>query len=80
MLNIMCKGKTAWNFFEEPFADFFDSLDRLRELADDSLIKYNTTQLTVTPNGKQYLRNICMAIDARLWADKPTTQLFSMAG
>ncbi len=80
MLNIMCKGKTVWNFFEEPFADFFDSLDRLRELADDSLIKYNTTQLTVTPTGKQYLRNICMAIDARLWADKPTTQLFSMAG
>lgn len=80
MLNIMCKGQTVWNFFDEPFADFFNSLDRLHEMADDGLVIYNTTLLTVTPIGKQYLRNICMAIDARLWADKPTTQLFSMAG
>jgi oxygen-independent coproporphyrinogen-3 oxidase len=80
MLNIMCKGKTVWNFNEEPFNDFLPSLERLRELASDGLIEFNATQLEVTPLGKQYLRNICMALDARLWADKPATQLFSMAG
>ncbi|PJJ83586.1 oxygen-independent coproporphyrinogen III oxidase [Mucilaginibacter auburnensis] len=80
MLNIMCKGQTDWNFLEEPFADFYNSLDRLGELSDDGLVVFDSTQLTVTSIGKQYLRNICMAIDARLWADKPTTQLFSMAG
>jgi oxygen-independent coproporphyrinogen III oxidase len=80
MLNIMCKGKTVWNFYNEPFKDFLNCLQRLRELADDRLIEYNATQLQVKPAGKQYLRNICMALDARLWADKPATQLFSMAG
>jgi len=80
MLNIMCKGRTVWNFYDEPFKDFFSCLQRLRDLADDGLIEYNATHLQVTQTGKQYLRNICMALDARLWADKPATQLFSMAG
>ena len=80
MLDIMCKGKTVWNFYNEPFKDFFTCLERMRELAADGLIEFNALQLEVTPLGKQYLRNICMALDARLWADKPATQLFSMAG
>jgi len=80
MLNIMCRGKTLWNFYGESFNGFFACLERLRELAKDGLIEFNATQLEVTPLGRQYLRNICMALDARLWADKPGTKLFSMAG
>lgn len=80
MLNIMCKGKTVWNFYDKPFKDFFSCLDRLQELTADGLVKFNDTQLEVKPLGKQYLRNICMTLDARLWADKPATQLFSIAG
>jgi len=80
MLNIMCKGKTVWNFYKHPFKDFFACLLRMHELAADGLIDFNAIQLQVTPAGKQYLRNICMTLDARLWADKPATQLFSMAG
>ena len=80
MLNIMCNGQTVWNINNEPFDDFPNCLERLRELADDGLIKLDNTQLQVTPLGERYLRNICMALDARLWADKPATQLFSIAG
>ncbi|MFD0750295.1 oxygen-independent coproporphyrinogen III oxidase [Mucilaginibacter calamicampi] len=80
MLNIMCKGNTVWNFTKQPFKSFFASLKRMPELANDGLIEFNAVQLSVTPAGKQYLRNICMALDARLWVDKPSAQLFSIAG
>ncbi len=79
ILNIMCKGKTKWNHYTEPCNSLFDGLERLQPLADDGLILLNSWGLKVTPLGKRFLRNICTALDARLWADKPGTQLFSMA-
>jgi len=79
ILNIMCKGHTIWNHHTEPCDAIFDGIERLQALADDGLIELNSWGLQVTPLGKRFLRNICMALDARLWADKPTTQLFSMA-
>ncbi|MDT3401469.1 oxygen-independent coproporphyrinogen III oxidase [Mucilaginibacter terrae] len=80
ILEIMCTGKTCWNFYAEPCIALVDGIARLEELAEDGLIELNSWCLTVTPTGKRFLRNICMALDARLWADKPATQLFSMAG
>jgi len=79
ILNIMCKGETGWDRPEEQCDAIFDALDRLQPLADDGLITLYLSGLKVTTKGKRYLRNICMALDARLWADKPATQLFSMA-
>jgi oxygen-independent coproporphyrinogen-3 oxidase len=79
ILNIMCQGGATWNHYTEPCHTLFDSLDRLKPLADDGLIELNSLGLKVTPLGKRFLRNICMTLDARLWADKPATQLFSMA-
>jgi oxygen-independent coproporphyrinogen-3 oxidase len=77
--NIMCKGNTTWNHHQEPCPSLLEGLERLQPLADDELIELNSWGLKVTPLGQGYLRNICMALDARLWADKPATQLFSMA-
>ncbi|RWY54343.1 oxygen-independent coproporphyrinogen III oxidase [Mucilaginibacter gilvus] len=77
--NIMCKGKTSWNHHLEPCLSLFAGLERLEILANDGLIELNSRGLKVTSIGNGYLRNICMAIDARLWAQRPDTQLFSMA-
>jgi oxygen-independent coproporphyrinogen-3 oxidase len=77
--NIMCKGETSWDHHQEPCAALFAGMERLQPLAGDGLIELNSWGLKVTPLGQEYLRNICMALDARLWADKPATQLFSMA-
>jgi oxygen-independent coproporphyrinogen-3 oxidase len=77
ILNIMCKGYTTWNV--DMRGILIGGLERLKPLADDGLIELTPSGLTVTETGKRYLRNICMALDERLWADKPTTQLFSMA-
>lgn len=79
ILNIMCKGKTNWNHHFETTEAVFDGIERLQPLADDGLLELNSCGLQVTALGKHFLRNICMALDARLWADKPGTQLFSMA-
>jgi len=79
ILNIMCKGATSWNHHTEPSTAIMDGIERLQPLADDGLIEINSLGLKVTHPGQRYMRNICMALDARLWANKPETQLFSMA-
>ncbi len=79
ILNIMCKGATTWNHHTEPCAAVIEGIERLQPLADDGLIDINSLGLKVTHTGRRYMRNICMAIDARLWANKPESQLFSMA-
>ncbi|RFZ89944.1 oxygen-independent coproporphyrinogen III oxidase [Mucilaginibacter conchicola] len=79
ILEIMCTGKTTWNYHKEPFEELAAGIERLEPLAHDGLIELCSWGLQVTQTGQRFLRNICMALDARLWADKPATQLFSMA-
>ncbi|OCX54823.1 oxygen-independent coproporphyrinogen III oxidase [Mucilaginibacter sp. PPCGB 2223] len=79
IFNIMCKGETKWNLFAEPCMALVQAVERLEPLATDGLVELHSSGLKVTPLGKRFLRNICMAFDARLWNDKPATQQFSMA-
>ena len=80
ILNIMCKGETHWNHQENHSHGLIEGLERMQGLENDGLVIIHNHMLSITPTGKRFLRNICMAIDARLWADQPATQLFSMAG
>lgn len=50
----------------------------LNEMVDDELIQLNNRRLEVTPKGRPYVRNICMAFDLRLLRHQPETQIFSM--
>jgi oxygen-independent coproporphyrinogen-3 oxidase len=79
ILNIMCTGQTTWNHHAEPCEALFIGIQRLEPLAQDGLIELFSWGLKVTETGNRFLRNICMALDARLWNAQPTTQLFSMA-
>lgn len=80
ILNLMCKGETSWAKPEEQSAGFSKGLERMALIADDGLVIIKGTELKVTLLGKRFLRNICMALDSRLYANQPQTQLFSMAG
>lgn len=80
ILNLMCKGKTEWNINEPLIDAIVSGLERAKTLQEDGLLIIRDHSLTVTPLGKRFLRNICMAFDAHLWASQPETQLFSMAG
>lgn len=79
ILEIMCNGATNWGHYIKPFVAISQGIERLQPFADDGLVELDRSGLSVTLLGKGFLRNICMAIDARLWADKPDSQLFSMA-
>ncbi|WP_316820923.1 oxygen-independent coproporphyrinogen III oxidase [Pedobacter gandavensis] len=78
ILNIMCKGHTSWTKEEAGSEDFSEGLQRMRWLAMDGLVFLSEDSLSVTPLGKRFLRNICMALDYRYWADQPKTELFSL--
>jgi oxygen-independent coproporphyrinogen-3 oxidase len=80
ILNLMCAGRTAWFLPEEQHPAFFEGLERMKLIAEDGLVILGEQELEVTVKGKRFLRNICMALDSRLWANQPKTQLFSMAG
>jgi oxygen-independent coproporphyrinogen-3 oxidase len=80
ILNLMCTGRTDWDT-SLPLNDaLFAGLERAKLLEQDGLVEIGENSLVVTHLGKRFLRNICMTLDARLWAEQPETQLFSMAG
>lgn len=79
ILNIMCKGYTTWDQNDGYFPSLPESMKRLAPLAEDGLVELDHYGLKVTAPGKRFLRNIGMALDARLWQAEPTARLFSMA-
>jgi oxygen-independent coproporphyrinogen III oxidase len=77
ILNLMCHMKTNWNNADEQSEKLFEGLNRLTEIEKDGLIELKENSLSVTEKGRPFLRNICMAMDARMWADKPSSKIFS---
>lgn len=79
VLDIMCRYRTSWNTASEQNMALADGLLRLDELISDGLVEIVNNTLTVTEAGKPFIRNICMALDARYWRRQPDGQLFSQA-
>jgi oxygen-independent coproporphyrinogen-3 oxidase len=77
ILRLMTRLETQW---EQP-ADYTDYLAtaaaRLAEPAADGLVELGAASCRVTEKGRGYLRNICMAFDARLARRMPDKALFS---
>ena len=78
ILNLMCCFETSWENEDEWFAELPEVLLSLNEMANDNLLEFGKNRITVTENGKAFVRNICMAFDLRLKRKAPETQLFSM--
>ena len=76
VLDMMCRGQVKLQdssmLNERIFA-------RLELLIADGLITLNGLDIRITPIGKSFLRNVCMAFDERLARSKETTHLFSQA-
>lgn len=77
ILRLMTQLQTRW---DSP-ADYTDYLatipQRLAAPADDGLVELDATGCRVTAKGRAFLRNICMAFDARLSRRAPDQGLFS---
>ena len=78
ILNLMCQFETEWQSEDLQDQSVFDAIPRLKEIEADGLIEIGDKKIAVTEKGKPFVRNICMAFDARLMRNKPSTQLFSM--
>lgn len=79
ILNIMCRYRTGWAAPALQCEALYAGLSRMDELEADGLIVRRPFELEVTDAGKPFIRNICMALDARYWRKKPEGQLFSQA-
>jgi oxygen-independent coproporphyrinogen-3 oxidase len=78
ILNIMCHFKTSWEALELQFKGLQDYLNLLKEMEDDGLVIITQNTLEIPENSRAYVRNVCMAFDAHLQRNKPSTKLFSM--
>lgn len=77
VLNLMTRFHTDWNP-RELYTEFLETVpDKLSEFERDGLVSLTGRKLSVTDEGRPFLRNICMAFDARLARKAPETRLFS---
>jgi oxygen-independent coproporphyrinogen-3 oxidase len=79
ILNLMCQLETTWTPKEAQLGNFGGLAAHLEEIEKDGLIEMTNQGLSIKPEGRPFIRNICMAFDARLWRNKPETRIFSMA-
>ena len=73
----MCRFETSWESTNLRHPSLYEGLDRLKEMEAGKLITINSKNLIVHKKGLPFIRNICMALDARLWKKKPKEKLFS---
>ncbi|SFD33593.1 oxygen-independent coproporphyrinogen-3 oxidase [Chitinophaga sp. CF118] len=76
---LMCSFETTWNKADTQCDAIVEGLQRLQELEKDGLVIIHPKKVSVTEKGRPFIRNICMAFDARLWQQLPQSQLFSNA-
>ncbi|WP_457268824.1 oxygen-independent coproporphyrinogen III oxidase [Pedobacter sp. UYEF25] len=77
ILALMCSGKTTFDEFDLCFEAFKDALERLKDLEADELVIRKDLEIIVTNKGKRFLRNICLAFDARYWCKQMVQKTFS---
>ena len=79
ILNLMTRLETHWDGPGQ-YTGFLDQIGaRLAEPAADGLVDLSDSGCRVTERGRAFLRNICMAFDARLARRSPDGQIFSRA-
>ena len=77
ILNLMCKMETTWKDNSLQSEAVYAALEHLYPLEKDGLVEIKPYQLKIKKAGKPFIRNICMAFDARYWKNQPEGQLFS---
>ncbi len=75
ILDLMCRFETRVESGEP--ATVHAGVERLREMERDGLVELADGAVRVTRAGRPFVRNVCMAFDARLWRREPGSRLFS---
>ena len=73
ILNFMTRGRVKI----EDQAQAAHVQEFLKEMIEDDLVEFLDQELVLTAKGKPFLRNACLALDARLLSKKPNSEIFS---
>ncbi len=73
ILDISCRGKTTIHSCDIKTADNY-CLAALEDLLSDGLITFDDYTIRVTKTGKNFIRNICSALDIYLQKNKANTE------
>src|SRR6266498_300954 len=77
ILNLMTRFQTDWES-SDMYVPFLQNIgQRLSEMKGDALVHVSGHHCAVTDEGRAFLRNVCMAFDARFGRDDSKKQLFS---
>jgi oxygen-independent coproporphyrinogen-3 oxidase len=77
ILNLMTRFVTDWDS-RELYTPYLETVnDRLAEMSRDGLVKLSKRACEITEAGRPFMRNICMAFDARLARKDAGARLFS---
>ena len=79
ILRLMTRLATRWDSPAERTPWLQSAIERLAEPAADGLVELDAGGCRVTERGRAFLRNICLAFDARLARRMPDKALFSQA-
>lgn len=77
ILEVMTRFETDLSTSSSALTHLKEVPDRLEEMRRDGLVEVNCSRVSVTEAGKPFVRNVCMALDARLARQAPQTQIFS---
>ncbi|HEY5307015.1 MAG TPA: coproporphyrinogen III oxidase, partial [Casimicrobiaceae bacterium] len=77
ILNLMTRLATDWSDAASDAASLAGIGERLAEFERDGLLQRGDRSCQVTARGRGFLRNICMAFDARMARQQPDKPLFS---
>ena len=77
ILNLMTRFETEWDSPDLNLPFLNDISTKLAEAKSDGLVRIEGKHCEVTARGRSFLRNVCMAFDARLARKAPETQIFS---
>ena len=77
ILNLMTRFATDWHA-ADMYVPYLDTVhEQLAEMRRDGLVKLSADRCEITADGRPFLRNICMAFDARLARKDAGARLFS---
>ncbi|HZF25215.1 MAG TPA: oxygen-independent coproporphyrinogen III oxidase [Steroidobacteraceae bacterium] len=77
ILELMTRFRTRWDGLATDHEPLRSLPQRLHELIEDELVRLDGESCEVTERGRAFIRNVCMAFDARLARKAPHVQLFS---
>lgn len=79
ILELMCNHRTVLNT-DIIGQEFMASvMEQFKNLERDNLLVVHDHDISVPENGHMFIRNICAALDARMWRKGSNEQLFSRA-